>query len=348
MDGYYRNGELIDHKVKADEAVARAKEQGFEVDKVLVWRRHHGQYASASPMVEGRDVFVDEPPDRLHRGCGRPGVDAGRGAAVPDIRQRHDRPAQGLPTQHRRLSRLLAVTRTMSVGHDWAFERELLQALPAEPFDTALTVTPRVDRYAQLMVRCNQYSVPARFIGHRLRVKLSASTVTVFDRNTVVARHQRAIGKGVKVLNLDHYLEILLRKPGALPGATALAQARAAGAFTSEHEAFWAAARMALGDSAGTRTLIEVLLLHRHLEHADVLAGITAARTVGSVSADVVAVEARKAAQRRGVQPPPVEATPRRQQVVSLTERRLVELPGDDRPLPSVDAYDDLLGKASS
>jgi acetyl-CoA synthetase len=60
MDGYYRNGELIDHKVKADEAVARAKEQGFEVDKVLVWRRHHGQYASASPMVEGRDVFVDE------------------------------------------------------------------------------------------------------------------------------------------------------------------------------------------------------------------------------------------------------------------------------------------------
>jgi hypothetical protein len=142
-----------------------------------------------------------------------------------------------------------------------------------------------------MMVRCNQYSVPARFIGHRLRVKLSASTVTVFDRNTVVARHQRAIGKGVKVLNLDHYLEILLRKPGALPGATALAQARAAGAFTSEHDAFWAAARKALGDSAGTRRLIEVLLLHRHLEHVDVLAGITAARTVGSVSADVVAVE---------------------------------------------------------
>ena len=38
----------------------------------------------------------------------------------------------------------------------------------------------------------------------------------------------------MKVLDLDHYLEILLRKPGALPGATALAQARAAGAFTSD------------------------------------------------------------------------------------------------------------------
>jgi hypothetical protein len=68
------------------------------------------------------------------------------------------------------------------------------------------------------MVRCNQYSVPTRFIGHRMRVKLSASTVTVFERTTVVATHQRAIGKGVKVLDLDHYLEILQRKPGALPG----------------------------------------------------------------------------------------------------------------------------------
>ena len=60
MDGYYRNGELIDHKAKADEAVATAREQGMEVDKVLVWRRHPGQYASDSPMVDGRDFFVDE------------------------------------------------------------------------------------------------------------------------------------------------------------------------------------------------------------------------------------------------------------------------------------------------
>ena len=40
--------------------------------------------------------------------------------------------------------------RSMSVGHDWAFERELLRPLPGEPFDTALTLTPRVDRYAQV------------------------------------------------------------------------------------------------------------------------------------------------------------------------------------------------------
>jgi acetyl-CoA synthetase len=60
MDAYYRNGQLIDHKVKADEAVEEARKHGLDVDKVLVWRRHPGEYHSESPMVEGRDVFVDD------------------------------------------------------------------------------------------------------------------------------------------------------------------------------------------------------------------------------------------------------------------------------------------------
>jgi len=60
VDAYYRNGELLDHKVKADEAVAVAEKAGARVDKVLVWRRHPGAYSSPTPMVEGRDVFVDE------------------------------------------------------------------------------------------------------------------------------------------------------------------------------------------------------------------------------------------------------------------------------------------------
>jgi acetyl-CoA synthetase len=60
IDGYYRNGELQDHKVKADEAVARALEEGVVVEKVLVFRRNPGEYASKSPMVPGRDFFVDE------------------------------------------------------------------------------------------------------------------------------------------------------------------------------------------------------------------------------------------------------------------------------------------------
>jgi acetyl-CoA synthetase len=60
MDSYYRSGELIDHKVKADEAIEAAKKEGAEVEKVLVWRRVPGEYHSESEMVEGRDYFIDD------------------------------------------------------------------------------------------------------------------------------------------------------------------------------------------------------------------------------------------------------------------------------------------------
>ncbi|MER5386293.1 hypothetical protein ABT040_39665 [Streptomyces sp. NPDC002688] len=52
---------------------------------------------------------------------------------------------------------------------------------------------------------------------------------------------------------LDHYLEVLLRKPGAFAGSEALDQARANGSFTRTHEALWAAAKTALGDIDGTK-----------------------------------------------------------------------------------------------
>jgi acetyl-CoA synthetase len=60
IDAYYRNGDLLDHKAKAEDAIAAAKKNGAEVQKVLVWRRHAGTYSSKSPMVKGRDFFVDE------------------------------------------------------------------------------------------------------------------------------------------------------------------------------------------------------------------------------------------------------------------------------------------------
>jgi transposase len=239
--------------------------------------------------------------------------------------------------------------RANSVGQDWGVEKTLLGPLPGEPFDTTLTLTPRVDRYAQVMVRCNQYSVPARFIGHRLRVKLSASAVTVYDRTTVVARHQRAVGKGAKVLDLDHYLEILARKPGALPGATALVQARSAKVFTAEHDAWWAAARKTHGDAGGTRALVEVLLLHRHLDRADVVAGISAALSVGSTNVDVVALEARKAAERRGGAHGPQNGSSDGAEVVVLAAHRSAPpVLVDERPVPSMAKYDTLLGLQTS
>lgn len=60
IDGYYRNGELLDHKVKAEDALAAAEKLNVRVNKVLVCQRHVGVYSSKTPMVEGRDFFVNE------------------------------------------------------------------------------------------------------------------------------------------------------------------------------------------------------------------------------------------------------------------------------------------------
>ena len=82
--------------------------------------------------------------------------------------------------------------------------------------------------------------------------------------------------------------------PARCPGRPRWPRPAPRGTFTAEHEAFWAAARAAHGDSGGTRALVEVLLLHRHLTAGQVTAGIRAALAVGALTADVVAIEARK------------------------------------------------------
>ena len=117
MDGYYRAGNLIDHKVKADEAVADAAKEGQAVDKVLVWRRHPGQYGSQTPMAAGPGRFRRRPARRAPGRGRRAGAHAGRGAAVPDVHQRHDRAAEGLPAQHRRLPVLCGRDVQVHPGH---------------------------------------------------------------------------------------------------------------------------------------------------------------------------------------------------------------------------------------
>ena len=132
-----------------------------------------------------------------------------------------------------------------------------------QPFGSARLLEATADAKARICVLRAHYSVPARYARRRLRARLGARHLEVLapGSQTIVAVGERSLHKGVQHLQLDHYLEILARKPGALPGATALAQAKASGAFTELHQAFWDAARQAHGDTEGTRALIEVLLL---------------------------------------------------------------------------------------
>lgn len=228
--------------------------------------------------------------------------------------------------------------RATTVGEDYARERPLLAPLPSEAFDPGQRLTAMVSKSSLITVRSARYSVPARYVGRRLRVSLRAAHVVVLDGGEVVARHPRIVERQGQSVDLDHYLEVLARKPGALPGSAALAEARRLGLFTPEHDAFWAAARKALGDKDGTLELIDVLMLHRSTPAGQVLAGIRAAVGSGAASADVVALEARLAGSARTAP----DAARAGETVVFLDGRRPA-WPEDARPLPSLDPYDTLL-----
>lgn len=242
-----------------------------------------------------------------------------------------------------------------TVGGDYGTEQAFLAPLPDGRFEPGLVLTPRVDHSALITIRQAKYSVPAHLIGRQVRVVLRASEILVYERREVVARHERLAVRNGQSVQLDHYLEVLKHKPGALAGSTALARAREAGVFTAEHDAFWHASRRVNGDTAGTRELIDVLLLHRTLPAEAVLAGIRSALGVGSVLADVVKIEARRAHALHRENPEAAEAREPMPKVVSLTQRRLMDpaaviagLPPDTRPVPSMTRYDQLLPKRAA
>jgi hypothetical protein len=223
--------------------------------------------------------------------------------------------------------------RRETVGAAAAREQPLLRALPDKAFDPSLTLSCRVDTKARVCVRQSYYSAPAHLAGRRVTVLLGADSVRVVADGKTVAVHVRSLHKGTEDLVLDHYLEVLTRKPGALAGSTALVAARACGALTQTHQRFWDAARRSLGNGAGTRVLIAVLLLHRALPAEAVTAAMVAALTSGRFDADLVAVEARRQ----------VDAGRPVAQVTALAS-----VPGQVRALPILHGYDELLTAVSA
>ena len=74
---------------------------------------------------------------------------------------------------------------------------------------------------------------------------------------------------------LDHYLEVLRRRPDA-------------------HQRYWDAVRRTHVGAAGTRALIEVRFAHRTLPPQPLTAAMTATVSSGIVDSLVIAIEARR------------------------------------------------------
>jgi transposase len=219
--------------------------------------------------------------------------------------------------------------RTHTVGEAVTIERASLRPLAAEPFDLQEVSFPHVDGAGCVRVKTNPYSVPAA-VGTSVEAKLGSAHVELWADGQCLARHERSYVRFAPVLDLEHYLDVLVRKPGALAGSMPLAQCRARGLWPASYDTLWAHFVRRHGRQAGTREMIGVLQLARTHGATALHAAVEAALTWGCTD---------QAAVRQLL----VAVTLERPSVTSLPIGPV--LASYHRPPPSVAEYDVLLSR---
>lgn len=214
-----------------------------------------------------------------------------------------------------------------TVGEQLAVERPMLRMIEG-PFDSSEITSVRVDAKALVTVRQNRYSVPASLAGLRVTVTIGASEIRISHRDKEVARHERLHGKFGTRASLDHYLELLARKPGALARSLPLAQERDRGRWPEPFDDLWGLLREKVGSSEADRQMVDVLMLAREHGPARVELAVRGALAAGAIDGRAVAVLARQT-----TSPAPV------QRIEGLDAR----LAQHDRPEPDLTDYDRLI-----
>lgn len=214
-----------------------------------------------------------------------------------------------------------------TVGEAMGIEREHLLPLAREGFELAETSFPLVDGQGCVKVRTNRYSVALR-AGSKTHVRLLPAYVEVWHEQRCVARHERSFARHQAVLDLEHYLEVLERKPGALAGSTPLQQWRERGRWPESFDRLWRSLRERHGKQDGTRAMIELLRLGPH--HGWEVLKKTVEQALALGCTDAAAVRHLLAAGELGHREKPL--------------REIGALERYERPLPVLSEYDALLG----
>jgi len=130
-------------------------------------------------------------------------------------------------------------------------------ALAREGFELAEISFPKVDSKSCVKVRTNWYSTPVK-PGLHVQARLLPAYVEVWQERKLVARHERSFARYEQVLALEHYLDVLLRKPVRCRIA-AVAAMREHGHWPESFDQLWQSLQRREGKQAGTRSMIELL-----------------------------------------------------------------------------------------
>jgi len=166
-------------------------------------------------------------------------------------------------------------------------EREHLLPLAAEAFDLAEVSFPRVDQTGCAKVRTNSYAVPLK-AGSIVEARVTSTMVEFRHHGSRIASHERCYSRLQKIFDLEHYLDVLDRKPGALRGSTPLAQWRAQGRWPESYDRLWERLTERQGKQSGTRAMLSLLRLGGEFGYAQLATAVDHALRLGC--ADVAAI----------------------------------------------------------
>jgi transposase len=213
-----------------------------------------------------------------------------------------------------------------TVGAGMLLERACLLPLAEVPFDLVEVSFPTVNTLGCVKVRTNSYSCPVR-AGTVVEAKLSATTVEIWHEGHCVAKHQRCYGRYQEVMDLEHYLDVLEHKPGALAGSKPLEQWRKLGRWPASYDVLWHGLVQRYGKPEGTKEMIGLLQLGRTHGEQQLRNAIEATLALGCQDS---------AAVRHLLVASQLERGP-------IAPLQLGLLAQFDRPLPTVTDYDRLL-----
>ena len=180
--------------------------------------------------------------------------------------------------------------RAQIVGEMLWTERGRLRPLPAGAFTASEYATVSVDQKSLVTIRQCRYSVPTRLVGCRVAVDVGAHTITIRHDDGVVARHDRAVVKYQTTALLDHYLDLLAQKPGALRRSLPLAQARERGRWPGAYDELWTRLEEKVGRSEAARQMVDVLMLCREHTATTVTNAVGGVLAAGAIDGRAVAV----------------------------------------------------------
>ncbi len=227
--------------------------------------------------------------------------------------------------------------RALSVAAGLVFERAALLPKPSNSFDLAEECFPLVDAKGCIRVKTNLYSTPLRPLT-RVRVRLLPTKVEVWAAGKAVAVHERSFLKRQEVYNLEHYLDVLERKPGAFSGCKPLHQWRTEGRWTTKFDRLWEQLQSRHGNSKGTRLMIELLREGQRIGYEQLRQAIERALELGTAEAEAVLHLLKQAELERFADRAALPGAETERLSPSLSRHFY-------RPMPEVADYDGLLSQ---